>query len=419
MIILFYAIGMAAASPLGPSVKVKRVVPPAQLLEGIVRIQVDEFAGWRGDDVSAQLRQALQDGERMGGRAEGGGVVGDLIELGAEAAEAVVGEAIGGAGGQVVGGLVSDGVSAVGGAVGSDVIRIDDGLKPNVFQVVTSNADAKVSGDITVSEKVEDYKAKQIKDGNYVDVDCKRRIVTTDIHWRIVSSSGVQLAERTFPRKATDSRCGSEVNNLASKDELATRALSKVGSRIANEFAPYYALERIDFKRDKVLKEVLELHRQDQPMRALCEARTVHAANTYNAEAALALGAFHEGLGYVEQAVALYKQAASIAADKVTLQRQSEAEARLRDIETLNRAYGLTYNIGAPDYSMCPKLPDGRPAIVRRSTPLLSDKDVATATKRAELPKGIKVYIVEEAPGMLRVVTASGDEGWIVQKDVK
>ncbi len=424
--------GSAMAAPLSPAVKVQRVVPPSTVFEGVSRIEVDRFDGWNGEAVASDLRQALQDPERSGGRDAGGGLLGDLVELGVDALGAEVENAVGGIGGKLLGGLVGGGINAVAGSVGAEVIRVDDGLKADVYQLVTSEADAKVSGTITVSDKVDSFKAKQAKrDGNgkvvkdskgktvYVEVPCKKRTVTTDIRWRIVDGSGNQLGERSFPRRVSDTACGSSIGSLASKDELAGKTLTGIGARIANEFAPYWATERIDFKRSKELKEVMELHRKDQPQLALCAAREVAAQDAYNVEAMLAVGAFHEGLGYVSAATEHYQKAASVNNDKTALERLQGAQQRQREIEALRTAYNLEYTVGDPDYSMCPEIPEGQAMITRKPVQLWSDRDPSAASKVADLPKGVKVYMVEEGPDMMRVVTLSGDEGWVEAKSVK
>jgi hypothetical protein len=417
------------AAPLGPGVKVRRVSPPPTVLAGVSSVQVSTFKGYGGEGVASKLRQALQDENRSSGRKADGSVVGDIVQLGGDVAGAAVG---GGVAGSLVSGLVGGVGQSAGQAVGGKVQTVDNGLKPDVFEVVTSGADAAVSGSIAVSDKVETYQAKQAKrDKNgkivknskgktvYVTVDCKKRIVNTTVAWKVVGADSSVLGEKSFERRATDSKCGADRGKLASKDDLAKRTLSGLGKRIANEFAPAWTVTRLDYKRDKAVKESMKLARKGLVEQALCSVREVEKAEPYSVEAKLALGVYHESLGYVEQAAELYAKAAAINNDKNALKRQEQAEYRLTELETLANAYGTASTIEPTDYSFCPEIPDGRPVVVKRPTDLWSDREDGSPSKVAELPKGLKLYVTEETPSQVKVTTADGNEGWVNVKHVK
>lgn len=417
----------AQAGALGPAVKVKRVVPPANIVQGVKKLEIGDFSGFGGTTIGSEIRQALQDPTRTSGTAADGSLIGDIVDLGGDLAGDAISTSLGGgAGGLIVGGLVNGVVDSAADEIGSNTLIIQDGLKVNVYEVVTEGGDARLSGKVELSEKNETYKAKQakrdgkgniVKDSNgktvYVEVDCARRIVTTDIHWNLVDASSTLLVEKGITRTARDSKCGSKRGELASKDELGKNTLNGIGSRIANELAPYWSESRLTFQRDKSIKEVIELNRKDQPQAALCAAREVVKADPYSVEANLALGVLHEGLGFVNEAIPYYKKAASVNNDKESLDHIRKVESRVKELSTLESVYGLTYTVGEPDYAWCPKLPDGRPVLVKKDATLWSARDPKVATKVVDVPKGMKLYVIEETPDLLRVVTTDGREGWV------
>lgn len=425
-------IAAAQAGALGPSVKVRRVIPPETVIPGVKTLQVGDFTGFGGETVGSEIRQALQDPQRTSGRAADGSPLGDMIDLGGDLAGEAIGGALGGVGGKFVGGLVSGMVDGATDEMGSQTLTAKDGLKVDVFEVVTSGGDAKLSGAISLSEKNENYKAKQakrdskgnvVKDskGNtvYQEVSCARRIVTTEVRWQMVGGDGKLLTEKSFNRKAQDSKCAGSKGTLASKDELGKETLAGLGPRIANEFAPSWSEVKLSFQRDKSIKEALELNRNDQPEAALCAAREVAKADPYSVEANLAVGVFLEGLGFVTAAVPAYKKAAGVNNDKESMERVQGAGRRIEELSTLESSYGLNYAIGEPDYAWCPKVPEGRPVLVKKDATLWSARDSGAASKVADVPKGMKLYVVEETPEMYRVVTLDGTEGWVEPKLVK
>ena len=57
--------------------------------------------------------------------------------------------------------------------------------------------------------------------------------------------------------------------------------------------------------------------------------------------------------------------------------------------------------------------------LVKKDATLWSARDPGAASKVADVPKGMKLYVVEETPEMYRVVTLDGTEGWVEPKLVK
>ena len=423
MLALALTLGLTTATA-GPGVKVKRVHAPPVVLRGVRSLQVRDFKGPYGSQVASGLRQALQDPDRSTGGS--GGVVGGLLEVGG----AVAGEAVGGSAGQLV-----RQVGSAAGSVADEGGRVhiaDDGLKVDVFRIESSGADAAISGQIQVSDKVESYKAKQKKrnakgqvvknkDGKpiYITVSCKRRTVTTSIQWKVDSADGSLLTEKTIQRKLKDNRCGDDIGNLKSKDELGRASVRGVGPQIANTIAPSWGVDRLSYDRSKTIKEPIRLARQGEVAEAACAARAIAKADPYATEPKLALGVYMEALGYVQEAGTLYSSAAAVNGDKLARKRADSLRTRMAEVETLTAAYGLTYAFGETQYGWCPELPDGRPVVSKRSTALWTSRELDASTKVSSIPKGMKLFVVEETGSAFKVATLDGQEGWVPAKHVK
>jgi hypothetical protein len=437
---------VAYGAALSPAVKAERVVPPATPVPGLSVLLVDDFGGWEGVQLSERLRKAIGDPARADTTQTAAELLGDIAkagaELGAEVATGAVGDAVGGAAGVVAGKVADDMVgAAVDGAVDgaldamtADPVRVEGGLKVNVYTVGGAGgapADAIVRGSVALDEKMEEFKALQAKtdeNGKIIlkgllpemeEVDCSRRTVTLSMSWRLVAPSGGALAQGVAPVTAADTKCGAQRAQVASTEELGKKAMKDAGAATANAFAPHWDTERLEFRRNPSLRDVMELHRKDEPVQALCAARLAARTEPESHELVLAVGAFTEGLGYVRDALKLYEQAAVMDKDKLAKERVSGAQARLAQLDTMRSTYGLSYTLATPLDALCPKLPEGRVAVVKKSARLMSGQAAGSATVVAELSKGTTVFVQSEAGGMVEVKLLTGEAGWISVKEIK
>ena len=434
---------LAYGAPMSPAVKAERVVPPASPITGIRALNVEEFGGWEGAELSTRLRKALVDPARLDPTQNAAELLGDIAklgaELGAEVASNAVGGAVAGSAGAVVGevadqaveGAVNAVVDGAFDAMGSDAVRTVGGLRADVYTVGGAQADAVVRGSVSVADKVDKFQSirpKTDEDGKIiltngkpeaVQVECSRRTVTLTVDWQVVAAAGGALAQGAAPIVVADTQCGDQQGKLASTDALAKKAMEGAGVATANAFAPHWDTERLEFRRSAALREVMELHRKDQPAQALCAARIAALTEPENHELVLAVGAFTEGLGHVHEALKLYEQAASMDKDKLAAARVSGAKTRLAQLETMRAAYGLTYVPDTQLDTLCPKLPEGRIAVVKRSARLLSGQEAGAASLVAELAKGTKVFIQAEDGGMVEVKLLTGQSGWLPLKELK
>jgi len=413
----------AIAGPLSPSVRVERVHSPPHVFEGVASIDVNSFEGVRGAEVAAQLRQALADPDRSG--RSGPGLVGGLLEIGSD----VAGATVGGEAGQLVSGIGG----AVAGTAGPKAIRVQDGLRVDVFELKGKDADAVVDGRISVTDKVESYEAKRKKRNAqgkvvkndkgkpvYETVKCKRRIVNTSVNWRVTGAEQVVLAEETLKLAAKDSKCAEDMGKLKSTSELTAKTLTGIGPRIANQIAPFWTVDSLDYARNKSIREAVKLARDGQLAEAVCAVRPVEKAETYAVEPKLAMGVYLESIGFLNAAASYYRDAASINGHKGAQKRADAVSARIREVEALETAYGLTYTVTEnPDYSWCPELPEGRPVVARRATALWDSSDLDGATKVVSIPKGMKLFVTEETASAAKVTTMAGEQGWVPAKHVK
>jgi hypothetical protein len=186
-------VGNAQAAALGPAVTVKQVTPPKILVPGVKTLEVQAFKGLRGEDVANQIKTALADTERL---ATDSKAVSEMaIETGAQLAGQTLGGMVGGLGNGITKSMTKGAVENLAEELESEPLLLDDGLYVKVFDVVDGNADAVLTGTITVTDKVDDYKTKeQIKDDKGVAKDAFKLIRQEDWEAARCAFDGVATA---------------------------------------------------------------------------------------------------------------------------------------------------------------------------------------------------------------------------------
>jgi hypothetical protein len=437
----------AEAAPLSPAVKAERIAPPKVLIPGVKTLRIGAFGGHEPEQLQADLAKALVDPARETHIETAAELLGDIAKLGgelaAEAAGAAAGSAVsgaaGGAAGKATDAVVTDAVGAAVDGVGeavaglvADPVRTAAGLVTTVFAVTNGEADATISGSSELTDAVEEFKAMRVVtderglpvfDGpvpQLEEVDCRRRTVTLTISWSIASQGAGVLGAGEVPIKEVDTKCGEQQPKLASKEDLAKKAMAIAGVALANDFAPHWVTARLEMRRDKSLRGVMDLHRADDPKAALCASHIAALFAPETHEAVLAAGAFTEGLGYVADAKVLYEKAAAMnTKDKLAQQRVAGAGARLDEVAAMESTYGLRYATAEPLESLCPPLPTGRPAVVKRGAPVWESEGPEGGAEVGKAEKGTKVIVTAEGGVRVAVTTADGVKGWIAVKDLK
>jgi hypothetical protein len=422
-------VSFAWAGPMGPGIAVRQVVPPPTVIEGVSTLQVAQFEGPHGDRIRQSVLAGLLNVHRERGLGTIGDVAGGMVAGVGAVGGALVDAKLKGIGGSIAAGAVTNTTEDLGEMLVRDKVVLDDGLRIDVFQVVPGAADAVLSVQIDVDEVDEPYtetRPQRDDDGNVVrdeegaelteEVGCVRRAAQAEVTWAVVGAGGAKLAGAVVPRSSAASACGEDRERLPPHDELASVALHGVGSHLVAELAPAWKAFRIPMRKGPSVREMLGQIRKGEHTDALCtldhvarlvpEDRVVHQVR----------GALLEALGHHDQALVSYAAVVGLkSADKMAGNAMRRVEGRKVEVDTLTRAYGLTWGVGALDLSGCPPLPDGRPVVTKRATTL---KTAADASGGVELAKGERLFVLEEG-ALLRVATLGGSEGWVDPKHVR
>jgi len=373
--------GSAWAVDLPVPVKVNHIALPPTMVSGVSTVQIDDFSGWGGDTVAGKIGEALGDTTR--------GKHKDRVQ------------------------------------------RVDDGLRIDVFELVTDSASASIGGSVDVAEKVEDYQCREKKrdsEGNvvkdsegdaiWVEVPGRKREVTVTIQWTMTSADDRVLAQDSFVSVKSDSRCGDARSNLKSREELATDGLYGAGYTVANTIAPKWAVDTVELMKNRTVRDQVKLANSGELGLAMCGLREVIAGDPYNVAAIYDLGLVHELNGWFDAAREYYQQAVSINSYRKAADGLERLSTRQEVVDTMQSAYGQAYSAGEPDYSTCPEIPEGRPVVTKKPTDLLSGPELG-APVVASLPKGMKLYVIDESGDLPKVQTADGAVGWVNPKHIK
>lgn len=418
------------AAALGPGVPVKQVVAPPHVIPGVETVTVKDFSGFNGSNVAGLIGDSLQDAERDVSKGLGA-LGGDLLDAGTDlAADAAANAVGGGIQGKLVGGLTKMAGGMAKDALEVEPVVLDSGLTTTPWRVVSSGGDATITGSIDVDDRVESYTAKvaakdskgkilKDKDGKtiYKEVPCKRRTVSANINWAL-AAGGETKVEDSFTKKASDSKCDSQIKNLASKDALAAVALKNVGPGVANTVLPAWKQHRLPLKKDKMLVNELKLARQGEHQQAICGMRGLVTHDPNYTPGLMNYAALHEAMGWHDVAAEYYQKASALDSRlKPAVKGYTRAIERKAEIESMVDAYGIKYKIGEADYSTCAPIPEGQRMFVKKPTQLFEGADAANSL--ADLPKGMFVYVSDMGDGMYKVTTADGREGFVNGKFLK
>lgn len=370
----------ASAGILGPKVKVNRVVPPPNDVSGIASVEVASFSGYGGDALQGGVREALLADSR--------------------------------------------------GDYNPKHPTLNEGFAVSAFEVVTSGGDARVGGSVDIAEKVEDYettRSKRDSEGNVIKdsegkpvkekVPCKKREVTASVQWSVTDSGDRVVVQESTTTHASDSKCGDDRGNLESRDALADAALASVPWAVANSFAPRWEVHVADLSKDKSVKEPLALAKDDNLTLAMCGFREITATDPYNVDAIYNLGVMLEVSGWYDAAAEQYTKGVSVNSDKNSSDGLSRVRSRQAQLASLT-SMGQVWAESEPDFGACPELPAGRPVVVKKPADLLSAPELGSPAL-VSLPKGMKLYVTDEAGALYKVQTGDGAEGWIDPKLVK
>lgn len=424
--VLATLVATAHAGPLGPGIPVKQVAPPPVVIEGVRSLEV-RVTGPRGPEIVAEIREALASTTRQA-NVSANDVAQGLVSTASEVGGAYVGGLVGGGlGGKVATGLTKAAGSMVAEEIENEPLVLDDGLKLDVFRVVPSGGDATLAATVDVADSARDFTKKEAltyddgtfvkdEDGNvvYEDIPCRAVSVTVTFAWSI-AKGGQQLHADTTSRQAGDERCGEDLENLASAGSLAEPLLYGWGEPVAARIAPSWRFDRLAMDKEPHLTEELKLVKAGAYDRALCGLRNATSFDAHDAAALLDQGVIHEAMGRFDEALALYGQALTASGDRSAAKAMTRADARKKDVATMERAYGLAFRQAAFDPAACPPMPEGRRVAVAKPTPLV---DAAGATL-TDLERGTRLFVVEEGGALLAVSLTDGTRGFVDPRRVK
>ena len=426
----FLASTAHAAGPTSPGVPVKRVVAPEHVIEGVRSVQVSDFAGRNGGAIAMEIRAGLQDTERLATDAAAIGK--ELARTGTDIASKLASSAVGGGiQGKIAEGLTKNVSKGVQDGLEVEPVQLDDGLKLDVWQVKTSGADAVIGGSVRVSQETTDSTRKVaekdddgdlVKDSEgrtvYREIPCKARKVAVEVAWSVTKTGGEALVAKSFVMNNGDSRCGEDIQYLASPEELADGVLAGTGARIVRLIAPSWKVLRLPMSKDRTLRAENQLARAGNHFEAMCGLRGLLGFDENLATAVMNLGVLEEALGYYDLAAAQYAKANALRGDKPTARAMNRVATRSADVKRMVAAYGLTWKIAdSPDFVACPPIPSGRRVSVKRDTRLMSDAKGGDIL--VELTRGMVLFVLDDSSSPHRVALIDGSEGWVDSKYLK
>jgi hypothetical protein len=416
-----------AANPLGAGLNVIEVAAPPTLVEGVRKITVKPFTGTGGEAVAAELKAGFADTERQVGIGTAGDVAAGVLKLGSQIGGQMIASKIPGLGGKIASGAAEAAGGMAAEAVRGDKITLDDGLTVELYSVVSSGADATLSGQIksahqdkayTKTETVTDKDGNVVKDsnGNAVtqEIACTRRTVTATVTWSLDRAKGGPAAQGELQRDAADDKCAPDQGKLASVESLTKAAVGGAGAAIVAQITPAWRSYRVGLKREPHLAAPLRAARDGRHADALCLFHHMTGLDPADGAAALNLGALHEALGHHDAALAAYEKAAATGGPaKMAAEGKERVGARKAEVAGMLKAYDLTWKVPPPDLAACPRLPEGRPALLK------SDQKVSIDGAEVELEKGELVFVTAEADKTATVTLLDGRSAQLPAKALK
>jgi hypothetical protein len=413
----------AKAGPTHLNIPVKRVVAPEHVFEGVRSVQVDDFDGMRGAVIAEEIRATLRDSNRH--TANTAVLAQDVAEAGGAVASVVAEKTVGGGlQGRWVRGMTHHMSSGIQQGLDLAPIQLDDGLSVDVIQVRSEDADAQLTGTVSVRDEtsqltkkvvVKDARGNLVKDlqgrTQYTERLCTQRTVGLSVTWALHREERT-LVGKTFARQDVDSHCEGEDKALKSTQELVDGLVPGLGRRIAVTFAPAWRIQRLSLSRDRALKFDNQNIRSEDYLSALCGLSWFVAAVPDHVGGHLNLGVISEALGYYGLATTEYAAAAVLREDRSTARAKQRMARRRDDVSTMTAAYGLTWTLpDTPDLSTCPANPEDRARTVKREGKLRSESKGGEV--RTEVAKGTRVWLLESGRDVAHVRLEDGQTGWI------
>ena len=312
----------AQAAVLGPGIPVRQVMPPAQLVDGVPTLQVQDFSGPGGAGIAEEIVAGLEDGEREVGMGTAGDVASGVLKAGAAIGGQMLASKLGGGfGAKLAGGMVEGTANMAADKLQDEKIQLEDGLTTQPFALVKGGAAGVLGGKVSTQSGTENYTQEvplKDEDGNTVtdgdgktvmtQVSCTRRTVSASVAWA-VTAGGAEKAAGVSDRSVSDSHCAGDGGALASVEALTAAATRGHGASIVAEIAPVWKAFRIPLKKSPDVRLPLMLIRRGEHQDALCVVHHMSGLAADDPVPPLNEGALLEALGHHEQAAASYGEA--------------------------------------------------------------------------------------------------------------
>ncbi len=177
-----------------------------------------------------------------------------------------------------------------------------------------------IMGDVITNKKVDNFRESRTykKDGKKYTrkVNCRKRGVHTTVKTRIISTeSGQILGSTEASRSMEDKKCGKQINQLASMEQMVEATLSGLSSEIANYFSPHYELQEYELEKiktdqfeepgEKAAEQVEDLEID----KAYVYYKSIYEKDSYNPKILYNLGILHEIVGNFNKANQFYQMA--------------------------------------------------------------------------------------------------------------
>jgi hypothetical protein len=415
-----------AANPLGPGISVREVAAPPELVSGISSISVGKISGAHGSLIADELVAGLQNDDREIGPGTAADIAGNVVQMGAMVGGQMLASKLGGIGSKATSTLTETAGAVVAGKITGDKLTLEDGLTVAPFPYKKSGGDGTISGSVAVEPSESRYEKKEpLKDdsGNVIKdsdgqtvmttVQCLKRSATTTLTWSL-DKGGKALLSGEESQTMSDDKCGKEIGDVLSIDDLASSAARGMGSGIVARIKPAWHSHRIGLRGGKALAAPIRAVRQGDHEGAMCLLHHLVEFDAENGAAHANLGAVHEALGHHDAALTAYATALEKGGPKRLAEKGAErTTARQAEVKGMVDAYGLTWAIEAPDFAACPTLPEGEPRLAKRKL------SVEAGGETIEVEKGELLFLQSTEGKTSKVKTMEGTELELPAKALK
>jgi tetratricopeptide (TPR) repeat protein len=450
------AIGMSPATGRGQNLKCFILTPPDQLLEGVKKVAIMDFAvttSFQADDAPGKEKKGLIG--LLEKAADPGKSQQRFADSGTKLADMMIGQLLQDKRGI---GEVGSGFLGLGSKEGKS---FQNGAQTNVFDVVERTrlqqvlneqqlgqsgaiseaqaaqvgqllgVNAIITGNLSVSAEDRWIKEdREDKNKNKYQVDCNKRVANALATFRIIKiETGQVIGSKQSNHKEEKKKCKGDWGELPTPEALVDECLQAISAELVNYFAPHFELQKLDmaklegddYKRfHETAKNALERYDIDT---AFLQYAAVAEQDPYNHAAQFNLGVLYDAVGDYKHAQEKYAMAAKLKSkeDKYT-KAQSRVAKQLAFWEKLN-ALGIfiqerkfeisSEQVQAASIPKIQVIGSGSERVEIKAEPNAGSQTLV------KVPGEVELDLIEAAGEWYKVKLLDGREGFIAKKNAK